>query len=136
MANCCEPGTEMPAISIDAMGEGRPSVDIDANDNALTLNLLPIGKNALIQQVGGEGALRQHFLDMGLIPGAHVTMVKHAPMGDPVQVRINGYELTLRLGDAARITLCDVVDEEVARIGDAQRNTAAKARCVPGRASS
>ena len=123
MANCCEPGTEMPAISIDAMGEGRPSVDIDAADDALTLNLLPIGKNALIQQVGGEGALRQHFLDMGLIPGAHVTMVKHAPMGDPVQVRIHGYELTLRLEDAARITLCDVVDEEIARIGDAQRNT-------------
>ena len=88
----------------------------------LTLDKLPIGKNALIQQVGGQGALRQHFLDMGLIPGAHVTMVKYAPMGDPVQVRIHGYELTLRLEDAAHISLCDVVDDEIARTCDAQRN--------------
>ena len=53
--------------------------------------------------VGGSGALRQHFLDMGLIPGAEVTLVKLAPMGDPMELRIHGYELTLRLDDAAQI---------------------------------
>ena len=62
----------------------------------MTLKDLPIGKTATVTTVGGEGALRQHFLDMGLIPKADVTMVKFAPMGDPVEVRIHGYELTLR----------------------------------------
>ena len=62
----------------------------------MTLKELPIGKTATVRTVGGEGALRQHFLDMGIIPGAEVTMVKYAPMGDPVEVRIHSYELTLR----------------------------------------
>lgn len=66
----------------------------------MTLKELPIGKTATVRTVGGEGALRQHFLDMGIIPGAEVTMVKYAPMGDPVEVRIHSYELTLRLADA------------------------------------
>ena len=61
------------------------------------------GQNALIKNVGGEGALRQHFLDMGVLPGTGVTVMKYAPMGDPVELRIRGYELTLRLDDAARI---------------------------------
>ena len=61
------------------------------------------GQNALIKNVGGEGALRQHFLDMGVLPGTGVTIMKYAPMGDPVELRIRGYELTLRLDDAARI---------------------------------
>ncbi len=77
-----------------------------------TLKDLPIGKTATVVSVGGEGALRQHFLDMGVIPEADVTMVKHAPMGDPVELRIHGYELTLRLDDAARIEVCDVRDGE------------------------
>ena len=77
-----------------------------------TLKDLPIGKTATVVSVGGEGALRQHFLDMGIIPEADVTMVKHAPMGDPVELRIHGYELTLRLDDAARIEVCDVRDGE------------------------
>ena len=64
-----------------------------------------IGKTATVTVVGGEGALRQHFLDMGIIPMADVTMVKYAPMGDPVEVRIHSYELTLRLADAARFRL-------------------------------
>ena len=68
----------------------------------MTLKELPIGKTATVRTVGGEGALRQHFLDMGIIPGAEVTMVKYAPMGDPVEVRIHSYELTLRLADAGR----------------------------------
>lgn len=67
------------------------------------LNELEIGKTARIETVGGEGALRQHFLDMGLIPGAEVTLVKFAPMGDPMELLVHGYELTLRLDDAAKI---------------------------------
>ena len=77
----------------------------------MTLKDLPIGKSATLAAVGGEGALRQHFLDMGLIPGADVTMVKYAPMGDPVELRIHSYELTLRLADADKIEITDVRDE-------------------------
>ncbi len=69
----------------------------------MTLKELQIGKSAVVDTVGGAGALRQHFLDMGLIPGAEVTLVKFAPMGDPMELRIHGYELTLRLDDAAQI---------------------------------
>lgn len=69
----------------------------------MTLKDLNIGETAVVGTVGGEGALRQHFLDMGLIPGEEVTLVKFAPMGDPVELSIHGYELTLRLDDAARI---------------------------------
>lgn len=71
----------------------------------MTLRDLEIGKSAVIKGVGGEGALRQHFLDMGVIPGAEVTVVKLAPMGDPMQLQIHGYELTLRLADAAKIEI-------------------------------
>ena len=69
----------------------------------MTLKELAIGKTATVLAVGGEGALRQHFLDMGIIPGTEVTVVKYAPMGDPMELRLHGYELTLRLDDAARI---------------------------------
>lgn len=69
----------------------------------MTLKDLNIGESAVVGTVGGEGALRQHFLDMGLIPGEEVTLVKFAPMGDPMELSIHGYELTLRLDDAARI---------------------------------
>ena len=71
--------------------------------NSMTLRELGVGKNAVITEVHGEGALRQHFLDMGVIPGAEVTVVKYAPMGDPVEIQIHGYELTLRLDEAGRI---------------------------------
>ncbi len=74
----------------------------------MTLKELKVGESARIETVGGEGALRQHFLDMGLIPGAEVTVEKFAPMGDPVELRIHGYELTLRLDDAARITVTKI----------------------------
>ena len=74
----------------------------------MTLNDLPIGKTATVTAVGGEGALRQHFLDMGLIPKATVTMVKRAPMGDPIEVRIRSYELTLRSEEAKAIEIDDV----------------------------
>ncbi len=69
----------------------------------MTLKDLNIGQTGLILRVGGEGALRQHFLDMGVIPGARVTLVKFAPMGDPMELLIQGYELTLRLSDAEKI---------------------------------
>ena len=71
----------------------------------MTLKDLQIGKSAVITKVGGQGALRQHFLDMGVIPGAIVTVVKYAPMKDPVEIRIHGYELTLRLDDAQKIEI-------------------------------
>ena len=69
----------------------------------MTLKDLQIGKTAVVTQVGGEGALRQHFLDMGVIPGTEVTVVKYAPMGDPMELMLHGYELTLRLADAEKI---------------------------------
>lgn len=69
----------------------------------MNLSKLPIGSTATIQSVGGSGALRQHFLDMGLIQGTEVTVVKYAPMGDPIELRIHGYELSIRLADAENI---------------------------------
>ena len=69
----------------------------------MNLKELEIGKSAIVTVVGGDGALRQHFLDMGIIPGVEVVIVKYAPRGDPMEVRIHGYELTLRLADAEKI---------------------------------
>ena len=69
----------------------------------MTLKELEIGRSAAVSSVGGDGALRQHFLDMGVIPGAELTVVKYAPMGDPMELKIHGYELTLRLADAEKI---------------------------------
>ena len=77
--------------------------------NAMTLQSLKPGQSARVEAVGGEGALRQHVLDMGLIPGAEVTVTKLAPLGDPMELRIHGYELTLRLADAARISVSEPV---------------------------
>lgn len=71
----------------------------------MTLRDLEIGTSAVITAVGGEGHLRQHFLDMGVLPGAEVTLIKYAPMGDPMELRIHGYELTLRLADAEKIEI-------------------------------
>ncbi len=73
----------------------------------MRLSELPIGETATIRIVGGEGALRQHFLDMGLIQGTEVTVVKYAPMGDPIELRIHGYELTIRLADAENIEISE-----------------------------
>ena len=80
----------------------------------MTIKDLEIGQSARIETVGGEGALRQHFLDMGVIPGAVVTLVKLAPMGDPMELRIHGYELTLRVADADRITVSATAAETAA----------------------
>lgn len=75
----------------------------------MTLDKYPIGKPTTITAVGGVGALRCRLLDMGLIPGTKVAVVKVAPMGDPIQLRLRGYELTLRLEDAREITVEDAV---------------------------
>ena len=95
----------------------------------MTLKELPIGKTATIVSVGGEGALRQHFLDMGLIPTAEVTMVKHAPMGDPVELRIHSYELTLRKDDAEKIEITNIRDKN---IEENKKNTLKKDISHPG----
>ena len=87
----------------------------------MTLRDLPIGKTATILSVGGEGALRQHFLDMGLIPKGDVTMVKYAPMGDPMELRIHSYELTLRLADAEKIEIENIRDEKESPVQAARK---------------
>ncbi len=74
----------------------------------MTLKDLKIGSTGIISAVGGEGVQRMHFLDMGVIPGAEITVVKYAPMGDPIELRIHGYELTLRVADAEKIEVCEV----------------------------
>ena len=74
----------------------------------MTVNDLQIGQQGTITKVGGEGALRLRFLDMGLIPGTTVTLQKVAPMDDPIQLRLRGYELTIRREDAMKITLREV----------------------------
>ena len=78
----------------------------------MTLNELKVGQSAVVTAVGGQGALRRHFLDMGLIPGAEVKMIKLAPMGDPMELQIHGYELTLRLEDAKNIEIDSVKSTE------------------------
>ena len=75
----------------------------------MTINDLQIGQQGIISTVGGEGALRLRFLDMGLIPGTSVLLQKVAPMGDPIQIQVRGYELTIRRGDAKMIALQEVV---------------------------
>ncbi len=74
----------------------------------MTLNQLPIGKEAVITNVGGEGALRCRLLDMGLIPKTKITVTKVAPMGDPIELRLRGYTLTIRVEDARNITVAEV----------------------------
>lgn len=79
----------------------------------MTLDELPQGKSATLTVIGGEGELRQHFLDMGLIPGAEVTFIKFAPLGDPMELMVQGYELTLRVEDAKKIEITDVRERKV-----------------------
>ncbi len=88
----------------------------------MTIREMKPGETAVVQTVGGDGALRQHLLDMGVIPGAEVTLVKFAPMGDPAELRIHGYELTLRLDDADRIG----ISSPRKNAGDRSRAAAAK----------
>ena len=76
----------------------------------MTINDLKIGESGVIAQVGGEGPLRLRFLDMGLIPGTKVTLQKVAPMNDPIQIHLRGYELTIRREDAMKIALQEVAE--------------------------
>ena len=94
----------------------------------MTLKDLPVGERAVITTVGGEGALRQHFLDMGVLPGTEVTVMKLAPMGDPMELRIHGYELTLRLADAAQIG----VSQESEAVGEHNFEPEKHAEAHPG----
>lgn len=82
---------------------------------SITLDRLPIGHGGVLETIGGTGALRCRLLDMGLIPGTHVTLIKVAPMGDPIQLCLRGYELTIRREDAAEITVLPD-DEKGARV--------------------
>ena len=75
-----------------------------------TLKDVKVGESSKVEKLNGEGALRQHFLDMGIIPGTEITVVKYAPMGDPIQLMLHGYELTLRLADAEKIEVAPIVD--------------------------
>ncbi len=77
----------------------------------MTLKELPIGKKATVTTVGGEGALRQHFLDMGIIPNTDIVFVKYAPLGDPMEFMVHGYELTLRVADAEKIEIKDIRED-------------------------
>lgn len=83
----------------------------------MTLETLPVGKTAMITAVGGEGALRCRLLDMGLIPGTAVTVRKIAPMGDPIEIRIRGYELTIRMEDAKKIEISPAEEEKTSQVG-------------------
>lgn len=78
----------------------------------MTLGKLPIGKEAVITAVGGEGALRCRLLDMGIIPHTKIMIRKVAPMGDPIEIHLRGYELTIRLEDAQKIDVMPIETEE------------------------
>ena len=84
----------------------------------MNLREIKIGQTVRITAVGSQGALRQHFLDMGVIPGAEVTLMKFAPLGDPMELRIHGYELTLRLADAANITVEEIAESREVKKAD------------------
>lgn len=100
----------------------RGNIDIKKNnvlkfkgEIGMTLDELPQGKTADVTVVGGEGPLRQHFLDMGLIPGAEVTFIKFAPLGDPMELMVQGYELTLRVEDAKKIQVDHLRDRDMTK---------------------
>ena len=109
----------------------------------MTLKDLRIGESAKITAVGGEGALRQHFLDMGVVPGAEIKLMKLAPMGDPMEFRIHGYELTLRLADAEKIeadpiaceTVCPKPAADAGKSGEKQEDQDRRGRKKEARAA-
>ncbi|WP_026662403.1 ferrous iron transport protein B [Butyrivibrio proteoclasticus] len=101
----------------------------------MTLRELKIGKSAKIISVGGEGALRQHFLDMGVIPGAELTVIKYAPMGDPLEIEIQGYRLTLRLAEAEQIEIEEIAElsKDTSNKNELDKNDSVKKKTVhPG----
>ena len=90
----------MGKTSKSVKGSAETKENKKAESGQLTLKSLKEGQSALVTVVGGKGALRQHFLDMGIVPGVEITLEKFAPMGDPMEIRLRGYELTLRRDDA------------------------------------
>ncbi len=96
----------------------------------MTLKELPIGKKATVTTVGGEGALRQHFLDMGIIPNTDIVLVKYAPLGDPMEFMVHGYELTLRVADAEKIEITDVREDDNGENADAVKSKAQRKKSV------
>ena len=97
----------------------------------MTLQDLKIGQSAVITVLGGEGALRQHMLDMGLLPGEVVTLKQFAPMGDPIEVNIRGYELTLRRSDAANISVEPVAEDAAGSEPEAEQRKRKDPPMVP-----
>lgn len=98
----------------------------------MTLKDLEIGASGVIIAVGGEGSLRQHFLDMGVIPGAEVTLMKYAPMGDPMELRIHGYELTLRLADGEKVEITPLGTDRARREAPRKTESFAETQAHPG----
>lgn len=98
----------------------------------MTLKDLEIGASGVIIAVGGEGSLRQHFLDMGVIPGAEVTLMKYAPMGDPMELRIHGYELTLRLADGEKVEITPLGTDRARREAPRKTESFAETQVHPG----
>ena len=98
----------------------------------MKLTELKIGQSATITSVGGKGRLRQHFLDMGVIPGTRVTLVKLAPMGDPMQLTLHGYELSLRLADAEQISIEPLENHHIIPVGIAFLNGSESKKCNSG----
>lgn len=97
----------------------------------MTLDQLKVGQDAILRTIGGEGELRHHLLDMGLTPGTEVTLRKVAPMGDPIELELRGYELTLRLADAAKIEVDHVHEtDRAARAATPRSPTPAWANCA------
>jgi ferrous iron transport protein B len=94
----------------------------------MKLNEIKIGQTVVIDEVGGNGSLRQHFLDMGVIPGTEITLIKYAPMGDPMQLRLHGYELTLRLDDAKQISVIPVEKTEKPKQTQEKKSSVIKAK--------
>ncbi len=96
----------------------------------MTLKELPIGKKATVTTVGGEGALRQHFLDMGIIPNTDIVFVKYAPLGDPMEFMVHGYELTLRVADAEKIEIKDIREDIADETASVSKEKAQRKKAV------
>ena len=112
----------MGKTSKSVKGSAETKENKKAESGQLTLKSLKEGQSALVTVVGGKGALRQHFLDMGIVPGVEITLEKFAPMGDPMELRIRGYQLTLRLDDAKRILISEPYEKKAEEKQNAKRD--------------
>ena len=112
----------MGKTSKSVKGSAETKENKKAESGQLTLKSLKEGQSALVTVVGGKGALRQHFLDMGIVPGVEITLEKFAPMGDPMELRIRGYQLTLRLDDAKLILISEPYEKKAEEKQNAKRD--------------